>query len=128
MICQPQDVGSPACLPKCTIRTSMSGMMFDSCVSDGSSLACDLDSGVCGGPVTPPVMDAGVDGGIDAGMELDAGHNDDAGMMMMMAADAGPPVANGNLGKPASGCGCSAATPLPFALGLLLLAARRKRS
>jgi hypothetical protein len=125
MICQPQDTGSPACLPHCTIRTTMTGMMFDSCTSFGSTKACDLDSGVCGGPVAPP-PDAGIDAGTDAG--VDAGTSDggsDAGMQMME--DSGTPDAGGEVPGKKTGCGCNAAGPLPFALGIVLLALRRRK-
>ncbi len=114
-ICQPQTSGGAACLPKCTIR-NFNGNMFDTCGALGTTAACDLDSGVCGGPKSPP------DAGSDAGMEMDAGAPDAGTPMPVQLPDA--PL---NLGKTAGGCGCGAAGPLPFGLGLLLLIARRRR-
>ena len=116
-ICQPQKVGlAPACLGKCAI-TMRNGMTFDSCVSLGTTLACDVDSGICGGP---PAMQP------NSGM-MDSG-TPDAGPQMMM--DAGQPVMlmpqGTMLGDQAHpGCGCNAAFS-PLALGLLLMLRRRK--
>ncbi len=117
-LCQPQNSGSPACLPKCTIRTTPNGT-FDSCTSFGTSQACDLDSGVCGGPQLP--SDAGIDAGTDGGS--DGGDPGDAGTMGPISL----PTAPLDLGKSPSGCGCSVAGPLPFGLALLLLSRRKRR-
>jgi hypothetical protein len=109
-VCQPQDATSPACLPTCRVVVRQ-GQTIDTCSFSGSSLACDADSGVCGG--IPPVTDAGVDGGV-------------------MAVDAGQPEIDlvavpETLGAQMQGCGCSSPGMVPFGALLLLGWARRSR-
>ncbi|MFT3843027.1 MAG: protease pro-enzyme activation domain-containing protein [Myxococcaceae bacterium] len=120
IVCQEQDAGSPVCLPPCQVLT-FGGQTFDTCNFLGSDYACDLDSGICGGPVAPPPMDAGVDAGVDAG--IDAGVQQDAGMMMMMTSDAG----TGETPPKKSGCGCNAGGAMPLAFGFALLLLRRRQ-
>jgi hypothetical protein len=104
--CQPQKIGVPKCLAACTI-TTRNGTTFDSCQYNGSGKTCDVDSGICGGPV---------DNVVDAGPPPDAGQP---------AIDL-TPFSNqlGNQAK--TGCGCGAGGLAPFALGLLALIRRRR--
>lgn len=109
-LCQPQDATTPVCLSACQV-ISRQGQTLDTCSFFGSSLACDVASGVCGG--IPPVVDAGVDAGlpavIDAGVEIDLA------------------AATGSLGVPFNACGCSSPGLLPFGAILLLGWARLGR-
>jgi uncharacterized protein (TIGR03382 family) len=78
-------------------------MTFDTCNFFGSTKACDVATGVCGG--IPPVPDAGVDAGmpvIDAGTEVDL------------------PAVSETLGAQVAGCGCSSIDVVPFGAMLLL--------
>jgi hypothetical protein len=107
--CQPQDGTSPACLPPCRV-TMRNGQTFDTCTFFGSSLACDVNSGVCGG--VPAVVDAGVDAGVmtvDAGVEVE---------LVAVSDTLGPRVA---------GCGCSSIDLLPMGVLALLGLIRRRR-
>ncbi len=114
-LCQPQAVGSPACLPKCTV-TTRNGQAFDSCQSLGAGAACEVDSGLCGGST----------GATDGGTAPDAGASDggdpaDSGVEYTVKA------APTELGAP-PGCGCGAAGMSPFALAFGLWLARRRRA
>lgn len=61
-VCQPQTSSPPTCLPACELLHYGNNQTFDSCSFLGSDQACDVATGICGGPV--PVVDAG---GFDAG-------------------------------------------------------------
>ncbi len=125
-ICQPRSDGTAACLPPCHVTTRGDTCLF----RYGSSLACEADSGICGGPV----MDAGsADAGSDAGTPdsgVDAGA--DAGLDAGLSGpDAGPTPDAGVTAKPASGCGCTSGAGDPSAFALLafgVLSRRRLRS
>jgi uncharacterized protein (TIGR03382 family) len=116
-LCQPDGDGTSSCQLPCVVATG-----YDSCaysLPPNVSLACDLDSGVCGGPV---VLDAGppdagqVDAGVDAGPPK-------------TTPDAGNPPDAGTTGPKSTGCGCSpGAGPIDLPLLLAALGAlRRKR-
>jgi hypothetical protein len=136
-VCQPEKNG-PGCLPKCQLF-SFGGQSIDTCQLLDTTLACDVDSGVCGGPISPvqdggspdagapdagardagtPDAGGGSDGGLtDAG--TDAGSNDET--VTIPAADVfdGPASA-------AKSCGCGTASPAPLMLALLALVLRRR--
>ena len=79
------------------------GMLNDSCMYNGSGKACDVDSGVCGGPVAIP----------------------DSGQPMMEPDPITLPEVEGQLGAQASTCGCGAGGAVPLLLGLLSWLRRR---
>ncbi len=106
-VCQPQNSGLPVCLGKCTI-TTRNGTTTDSCATSGTTMACDVDSGICGGP--PAYVDAGFDAGFDAGPPP--------------AIDVTPLPSQ--LGNKVAGCGCGESDAAPFALVLLLAMVRRR--
>ncbi|MBK7860457.1 MAG: hypothetical protein IPJ65_17955 [Archangiaceae bacterium] len=108
LICQPQNTGAPVCLPNCTVVVR-NGQMVDSCTTIGTRFACDVDSGVCGGPMLAPV-DAGT-------MEMDSG--------VLPMDPYVVELADSSLGTPWSQCGCGASGAGPLALLLLLVARRR---
>ncbi len=119
--CQPQPGGAPACLPACAVS-----MGFDTCqFIAGPSLACEVDSGVCGGPV-PLAPDGGADGGADAGSG-DAGSSD-GGLDAGVAPDGGAlPLAHARVD---TGCGCAPGAGGPDALvvlGAMVGLLRRRR-
>jgi len=99
-------------LPRCTI-TTRNGQAFDSCASIGSNRACELDSGVCGGP--PPGVDAG---------DPDAGPAPDPELVLIAAAT----DQLGALNPQGGGCGCDGAPGAQVLLGSVLLLAARRRS
>jgi kumamolisin len=109
VICQPQNVGAPVCLPKCAI-TIRNGQTFDACSAYGTRLPCDVDSGVCGGPMMAPP---------DAGPMMM-----DSGMQPMNPYIVDAPT--GTLGNAFKPCGCDASSMGPLAL-LVLVVARRRR-
>jgi hypothetical protein len=119
--CQPQNTGGPVCMPNCTI-TLRNGQMIDSCTSIGTSKACDVASGVCGGRADAGTGDAGNN---DAGATVDAGAAPDAGPTF--AADITLPAASNELGAELRGCGC-AAIDAPLWAGALALLLGRRRS
>jgi MYXO-CTERM domain-containing protein len=117
--CQPLTDGSDACLPPCHIRM-FQGQSFDTCSSLGSSKACDVASGICGGPI---VYDAGTDAGPIADTDAGADAGADGGL-----ADGG---SAGTVTVAKSGCGCTPGSGGPDALSFLAaftaLARARKR-
>lgn len=96
-LCQPQSRGEPACLPACSINDS-SGTAVDSCKTMGTSLACDVASGICGGPPSA----------------VDAGH----GAVQRVPAES--PV----LGARVKVCGCETAEVVPLAWVVVIALAR----
>jgi kumamolisin len=121
-VCQPDGdaAGTSSCQLPCSIQQG-----FDSCsVSATPRLACDLASGVCGGPVVPDAgaPDAGpssADAGVDAGP-------------VQHPADAGPGADAGQATTPSKpgGCSCGAgagASDLSLLLGALVVCFRRRR-
>jgi hypothetical protein len=107
-LCQPQDTTSPGCLPACRI-VSRGSQTFDTCAFFGSSLACDMATGVCGG--IPPPVDAGMPPVVDAGIpQVDLVH------------------VNETLGPTVTGCGCASIDVLPVGVLMLLGLLRRRRS
>ncbi len=135
--CQPDGDGTSTCQLPCQV-VSMGGQTFDTCqFGPTPNLACETDSGVCGGPVAYDAGlssgDAGVDAGaadagaVDAGLP-DAGHADAGVDGGLTGADAGAPAADGGTGGGKSGCGCAGGVGAPDALwGLLGLGLLRRR-
>jgi MYXO-CTERM domain-containing protein len=137
-VCQPDGDGTSSCQVPCSLAGGI-----DSCsASETPDLSCDLNSGVCGGPVALP------DGGSDAGAVADAGHAaPDAGPAVQdagpaasdggvdagaptPAADAGASADAGAAASKSSGCNCGAgaeAGDLPLLLGALFSLSRRRR-
>ena len=125
-ICQESDAG-PACLPPCRVTTR-----GDTCLTRyGSDLACEPDSGICGGPIVDAGEDAGLDAGLDAGFDGGPSVFPDAGQDAGTS-DAGPADA-GTTQASSGGCSCtpgSGGSDVAFvllALGGMLARRRRAR-
>jgi kumamolisin len=110
-VCQPNGDDTASCQIPCQVIPN-GNQSFDTCqLGETPNLACDVDSGVCGGPVVVP--DAGPKKEPDVG--VDAGTGPDAGLTGIALH---PP-----------GCGCGeGAVPSTAALLLALLAFRRRRT